>query len=584
MKGGDIFNREPFAACLSREFKKKESMMTIRKLLPMLLVVFFTITCFLIVPRSGLAAGIEIIDHQYKLTTLVNDAPLAGVNGATIGQDGALYVVHTGNGTVSRIDLKTMKINTFVPSYAGISISDDITADDKGNLFVTGTTPLVGKVYRINKNRLKTVIASGLKAPNGIQYNKRTGRLFMSECFQGNRVFELDPTGVKQPRLLVAENIIPVPEGFDFDPDTNDLIIPDLGSGKILRVHPDTGKITTIAEKFVTPVALKIGPDKRAYIVELATGGVYRLTLDGRKREKLAQLMPGLDNLAITSDGSLYVTSYWDATIFKVATDGTGKYKTLFPMGANQINGILIKNNQVLIADAIMVRRVEKGKYIKTKLNAWASHGMPLPLGLADGPGDQVFWCDVVNNAVAVGNPATGKFKLVAGGLDRPMAMQMSKDQTKLFVAEYGAGRITEISLKDGAKKALASGLEGPLALTIVDNMLYVAEAKIGRISRIDPSTGKKEVFLNGIVGKPGALGHDEAGNLLVLDGDSQRLFRVGTKDLAISVVAKNVPVSYGSVGSYPPIEFPLSMSVSAKGDIYIATMNRGVIMLRKVE
>lgn len=65
---------------------------------------------------------------------------------------------------------------------------------------------------------------------------------------------------------------------------------------------PDTAEITTIAEKFITPVALKVGPDNMAYIVELATGGVYRLSLDGQKRDKLAQIMPGLDNLAITKE------------------------------------------------------------------------------------------------------------------------------------------------------------------------------------------------------------------------------------------------------------------------------------------
>ena len=547
-------------------------------------VISLAIVLTLFLSGTVLAAGVQVLDPRYKVSRVVKDSPLAGCNGATIGMDGALYVVHTGNGAVSRIDLKTMKARTFVPPYAGVFICDDITADDKGNLFVTGMTPLAGEVYRIDKNGLKTVIASGLKAPNGIQYNRRTGRLFMSECFQGNRVFELDPTGAKEPRLLVGENIIPVPEGFDFDPDTNDLIIPDLGTGRILRVHPDSGSITTIMEKFVTPVALKIGPDKKAYIVELATGGVYRMSLDGQKKEKLAQLMPGLDNLAITPEGRLYVTSYWDATVFNVATDGSGKFKTLFPMGSNQILGILSKGGKVWISDAIMMRYVDKGKYMKTKLNAWAAQGMPLPLGLADGPGDQVFWPDCVHNAVAMGNPQTGEFKPVAGELNRPMAVLMSKDGSELYVAEYGSGQITAVSLKDGAKKALATGLEGPLALAVVEDKLYVAEAKAGRISKVDPATGKKEVFLSGVAAKPGALCDDGAGNLLVLDGASQKLFLINPKNLTISIVAKNLPVGYGLVGSYPPVEFPLSMTVSSNGDIYLPTMDRGVIMLKKIK
>ncbi len=545
------------------------------------LVLSLVVICALLLSGAALAAGVQVLDKQYKVVRLVKDTLFPGCNGATIGLDGALYVVHTGDGTTTRIDLNTMKATRFVPPYAGTFITDDITSDDKGNFYSTGTTPMVGEVYRLDQNGMKTVIAKGLIAPNGIQYNKRTGRLFTTECFQANRVFELDPTGVKEPRLLVKENVIPVPEGFGFDPDTNDLIIPDMGTGKILRVHPDTGDITTIAEKFAAPIALKVGPDKMAYFPELG-GAVYRLSLDGQKREKLAQLPPGLDNLAITPEGRLFITSYWDATIYEVATDGSGKFKTLFPKGPNSINGVLIKNGKVLISDAIMIRTVEKGKYTPTKLNAWAAHHMPLPIGLADGPGEQVFWPDSVNNAVAIGDPAKGEFKAIAGGLNRPMAVLMSKSEPKIYVAEYGAGQITEVSLADGSKKALATGLEGPLAIAIIDNTLYVAEGKPGRISKVDLASGNKEVFLAGVVGKVGALVNDGAGNLLALDGASGRLFRINPKNLAISIVALNLPVGYTVLGSYPPVEFSSPMTVSPKGNIYIPTANRGLIMLQK--
>jgi len=543
----------------------------------------FVLLCVFMFSQTILAAGPKSLDPNYKIIRLVKDTLFPGCNGATIGMDGALYVVHTGDGTTTRIDLKSMKATKFVPSYVGTFITDDVTSDDKGNFYSTGTTPLVGEVYRIDKNGMKSVIAKGLLAPNGIQYNKRTGRLFVSECFQANRVFEIDPTGAKEPRLLIKENIIAVPEGFDFDPDTNDLIIPDMGTGKILRVHPDTGNITVIAEKFSAPIALKVGPDKMAYFPELG-GSVYRLSLDGQKREKLAQLPPGLDNLAITKEGRLFITGYWDATIYEVSTDGSGKFKTLFPKGPNSINGILIKNNKVLISDAIMIRSVEKGQYFPTKLNAWATQHMPLPIGLADGPGDQVFWPDSVNNAVAIGDPAKGEFKAIAGGLNRPSAVLMSKNEPKVYVAEYGAGQITEVSLADGAKKTLVTGLEGPLSLVIIDNTLYVAEGKVGRISKVDLTNGNKEVFLAGVVGMTGALGNDGAGNLLALDGASKNLFRINPKNLAISKVAENLPVGYTMLGSYPPVGFAMAMAIGPKGDIFIPTADQGVIMLQKIK
>ncbi len=528
------------------------------------------------------ADRIKVLDLRYRAARVLDDTPLAGVNGATIGVDGALYVVHTGDGSTTRIDLKTLKATPFVPPYAGTFITDDVTSDEKGNLYITGTTPVVGEVYRVDRKGSKTTIARGLTAPNGIQFDKRTGRLFVTECFQANRVFEIDPAGAKEPRLIVKENVIAVPEGFGFDPDTGDLIIPDLGTGRILRVNPDSGDIAVIAENFTVPVALKVGPDKKAYVVEIP-GGVHRLSLDGHKREKLAQLPPGLDNLALTAEGHLYVTSYWDATVYQVATDGSGKFKTLFPKGANTIEGIAWKNGSLWIGDAIMIRRVEKGASRPTKLNAWAGTHMPLPIGLAEGPGDQLLWPDFVNNAVAIGDPVKGEFKPIAGGLNRPVAIVASRTEPRIYVAEYGAGQITEISLADGAKKTLATGLEGPMALAIVDGVLYVSEGKPARISKVDRTTGAKEVFVSSIVGKVGALADDGRSSLLALSGSSGKLFRIDPKTLALSVVAEGLPTSYGAIGSHPPgVEFASPMAVSESGDVYVATSGRGVIVLRR--
>jgi sugar lactone lactonase YvrE len=522
-------------------------------------------------------------DGMYRIERLAADTPFPGVNGAAIGADGHLYVTHTGNGAITRIDPVILQASVFVPPSGAVFIPDDIAADDRGNLYVTGTTSLVGQVYRIDAKGVKTVIAEGMAAPNGIEYNRRNGRLFVTECFQGNRVYEVDPTGQIPAKLLLGPDVIAVPEGFDFDPDTDDLIIPDLGTGRILRVHPDTGAISVVAENFITPIALTIGADKMIYMPELATGAVYKVSLDGSRREKIAQLAPGLDNLAITPQGRLFVTNYWEATIYEVSTDGSEGFKQLFPGGPNQPLGVVVKNDTILVADAIMVRYVKEGKYYPTKLNAWAAHGMPLPLSLADGPGDQVFWTDCIHGAVAMGNPQTGEFQPVAGDLNLPMAVVMDGSRGRLLVAEYGAGRITSVNLTDGAKSVLTDGLEGPLAMTLLNGTLYVAESKAGRISAVRPDSGRKEVFLSGLAGKPGALAGDAEGGLLILDGAGRQLLRVDPTTMTVSVAAADLPIQYNTIGSYPPVEFPLPMAVNEAGEIFLSTADRGMLKLSPV-
>jgi DNA-binding beta-propeller fold protein YncE len=239
-------------------------------------------------------------------------------------------------------------------------------------------------------------------------------------------------------------------------------------------------------------------------------------------------------------------------------------------------------DNYVLVADAIMCRSVKNGKYVKSKLNAWATTGMPLLLGLSPGPAGHVFWPDCVHSAVAIGNPTTGEFKALAGELNLPMAVLMDPSGTKLYVTEYGNGQITEVSLTDGSEKVVTSGLCGPIALTMVDGKLYVAEIAAGRISKVDPTSGSKEVFFVGVTGKPNAIGNDGNGNLIILDGASQKLFLLSTKDLSLSVLATDLPIAYSVIGSYPPLEFPWPMAVSASGDVYITTINRGIIELQK--
>lgn len=545
------------------------------------LFVLWGLVGVLFAPALVWAKDPVVIDKRYRAVRLIADTPFPGVNGATIGADGHLYLSHTGNGTITRVDLKTMKAHPFVRPYQGAFILDDLTADDRGNLYATGTTPLVGQVYRIDKNGAPSVIAGGMAAPNGIEYNKKTGRLFVTECFQGNRIYEVDPTGKKEARLLVDANVIAVPEGFDFDPQTNDLIIPDLATGRILRVHPDTGAVSELAKGVAGCIALAIGPDKKIYVPALS-GEVYRLNLDGAGLEKIAQLPPGLDNVAVAADGRLFITSYWDATVYEVPADGKGKARRLFETGPNQPLGLVTKGNEIWMADAIMIRKVSDKNFAPTKLNAWALHGMPLPLSLSAGPGETLFWTDCIHNAAAVGNPATGDFQPIAGDLGRPVASLLSADGSALYVAEFAAGQVTAVSLKDGAKQTVATDLQGPLALAMIGEALYVGEAKTGRVIAVDPATGRKQILVSSLVGKPVALAHDGGGNLLVLDGAGQRLVRVNVKTRTLDEVAGNVPVSYSPIGGDPPVEFPSPMAVSAKGDIYLTTAERGLIKFEK--
>jgi hypothetical protein len=71
-----------------------------------------------VVHAATAQAGVRVVDGHYRLVTVVKDTAFGGANGATIGGDGALYVVHTGDGSTTRIDLKTLAATEFVHPWS----------------------------------------------------------------------------------------------------------------------------------------------------------------------------------------------------------------------------------------------------------------------------------------------------------------------------------------------------------------------------------------------------------------------------------------------------------------------------------
>lgn len=519
--------------------------------------------------RPSWRIGIIVVDPAYRRVTLIEPTPLRGCNGLIFGPDGALYVCQTGANTISRIELRARRprVTTFVGPYHGVYVPDDITVDDEGNFYATSA--ITGEVYKINSLGMKEVIARGLSGPNGISYDEETGRLFMSECFWGNNVYELDPEGVDPPRLIT--NALAVPEGFDVR--NGKLVIPDFGTWTIVEVDPDTGAITPLVTAgLITPIALKIGPDGYIYTVELATGRVMKISPNGENIEMLTMLEPGLDNLAFSPSGRLFVSSYHDSTIWEVDPD-SGESTMLFPKGVNTPSSLVVKDENLYLCDSIMIRMIdEAGNLYKTAANAWLlpTH-YPLPITMTNHNSTHLITADFIDGIVVTVNPNTGDWAPIAPATS-PAGMQLDEENGMLYVTEYGAGQVTEVDLSTGAKRVVAEDLSGPVDVVIKDGSLYVAETLAGRITKVDIASGVKEVFLAGYVGKPKGLAWDHEENLLILDAAMKKLVKLNMENLKISVVACNLPGAHTTYYHHPLIwDSTAAIAVNEEGDIFIA-------------
>lgn len=527
--------------------------------------------------------GLFVMDKAYRKVTLVEPTPLRGCNGLIFGQDGALYVCHTSPNSISRIKLydgRAPSVETFVGPYHGVITPDDITVDDEGNFYATSA--IGGEVYKIDSQGMKKVIARGLTGPNGISYDEVNERLFVTECFWGNRIWELDPEG-EAPPILVNDTLA-VPEGFDIRGEK--LVIPDFGTWSIVEVDMDTGAITPLVTAgLITPIALKIGPDGYIYTVELATGAVKKISPDGSQIDIIATLLPGLDNLAFGPDGNLYVSSYHDCTIWKIDPD-SGEHTMLFPMGINSAASIVTKDDDLYICDSIMIRRIDKeGNVYKTYANAWLSTTQyPLPITMTNGIGIYpLITADFIDGVVVAVNPDIPEnWTGLAYPVSSPAGMELDAENLKLYIAEYGLGQVIEVDLLTGFRRVVAGNLSGPVDVEIKDDTLYVAEALAGRITMVDIASGVKEMFLNGYVGKPKGLAWDRDGNLLIVDTAKRELLKVNMENLNIRIVAFNLPAVHTTYYHHPLIwDTPAPIAVNARGDIFMAGSDGSVIKLK---
>ena len=105
-----------------------------------------------------------------------------------------------------------------------------------------------------------------------------------------------------------------------------------------------------------------------------------------------------------------------------------------------------------------------------------------------------------------------------------------------LFVAEWGAGRISRIA-PDGARTTFADSLSGPSGLAIdADGSIYVASYSRDEVYRFTPA-GERETAITGLA-TPAGLGFDRTGRLLVANRRTNEILafdKAGTHSIAVS-------------------------------------------------
>ena len=475
------------------------------------------------------------------IRTLIEGAALRAAQGIIFDDRDVLHVASLDGRQIVVMDPETGDIlDTFGPEI-GVDVPDDLIFGPDGSLYWTAL--LLGEVGRLAPDGTVTTqfIAPGV---NPITFSD-DGRLFTSQCFFGETVFEISPELDASPREVISfPGTSCGLNGMDWGPDGH-LYGPRQFVGDVVRVDVDSGTFEVIASGFGGPGAVKFDHQERLHVLDALRGEIVRVDRNSGERSIIARLTPGLDNLAFNSEDRLFVSSFSDKSIVELiqeddcgGEDSCGKFRTVSPGGLGVATGIAVVNESrrpesIIVADTYTLRRFKARSGREKEITRWIPGFPPaLPQTVAwddgnlvlSGAGgfvqvwdpdteevveehafdeainairfqDDLIVADFANRSVIripAADPSTRE--ILMDGLVVPAGLAASKDD--LWVGDQGDGEVWQI-VKDGALLVspvlVADNLEGPEGMVLDrDGNLLVVEAKAGRISRIDLETGAK--------------------------------------------------------------------------------------------
>ncbi|MEO0549185.1 MAG: hypothetical protein AAFZ91_04630 [Pseudomonadota bacterium] len=410
------------------------------------------------------------------LEVIAEGANIAGANGIHFGPDGLLYITSVIGSDITVVDPQSGEEIKRFTAEDGVIGPDDIAFASDGSFYWTSI--LAGQVAGFNPDGEKIIAAQLPPGPNPITFSN-DDRLFVSQCFLGTNLYELDPAGDKPPRLI-ADDLGPGCglNGMDWGPDDR-LYGPRWFAGEVVSYNVDTNERRTEATGFVTPAAIKFDSQGVLHVLDTATGELIRL--EDVERTVIATLTPGLDNFAFDTDDTPFISSYADGFIKRVNADGS--ITTIQPGGIAHPGGVAILGDIVWVADVHAIRGFDRktGEEVETQRNVVGMGDLGGSINLSV-DGENLVLTSWFDGDVRLWDPVTKQRLAHYPNLAGPVAAV--RYAGGLAIAEHYKGGVFLYGA-DEQPIALAEGLSAPTGLFAADGALYVGDRELGQISLI---------------------------------------------------------------------------------------------------
>lgn len=465
------------------------------------------------------------VAEGWRFERLTAPSRLFGANGLRTGPDGRVYIAQVTGSQISALDVGTGLLETISAKGGDIIAPDDVAFDQDGNLYATEV--MDGRVSALGKDGRTRVLRGDLPCANGITVHQ--GRLFINECRDGGRLMELDRASGAQ-RILLED--LPSPNAMEVGPDGL-LYYPLMTANEIWRIDPEGGEPQRVVGDLGVPDAVKF--DSEGYIVstQVASGQVLRIDPRSGEHRLLAQLTPGLDNLALV-DGRVFVSNF-TGEITEIL--GGGEIRAVLPGGLNWPLDLAVGDDgRLYVADGTYFYAVAEDGSVQT-VGMLFSPGYPGFLrGLAS-TGNGEFIVTTSGGQVARYRPAANETDYLAADFDQLYGVAVGPGGVIVF-AELGTGRVH--ALRAGAVETLASGLRDPVGVAFArDGRVLVTEAGAGRVVELTGS--RSDVVLDGLHRPQGILVRN--GQAYIVDAGAREVVSYDLNKKARSTIASGLPV-----------------------------------------
>ncbi len=503
-----------------------------------------------------------------KPEVLVAPSSFSGVHGLAIDQKGRLLAGSVVGYELWEVNRTTGSARVMIPAPEGQA--DDIAVGSKEEL--AWTNYLMGMVrYRENDSAPMKVLAKDLPGLNSLDFDRRNGKLYASQVFLGDAIWELDVSGAKPPRLVAKD--VGGFNGFEVGPDGM-LYGPLWFKGQVVKIDPSNGAVTVINSQFQTPAAANLDGKGNLWVIDTKTGELSKVELANGRKTVMKQLKTAIDNLAIAPDGTIYVSNMADNGI-DAYNPATGEVRNLTSGKLAVPAGLRYADGSLYVADIFAFRKVDANSGAVTDLARMQASDMEYPFGVGISK-SRITLTSWFTGTLQVIDRATLKTDTMVHGFKAPMD-SIPMDDGSVLVIEIATGNLLRVS---GAgfkeQKVVAAGLAGPVQMTMgSDGAVYVTEAA-GKLTRVNLTDGSKTAIAEGLL-LPEGVAQTPWGSFIVAETAAKRLVEIDANG-SKRTIAENLPIGLPAGPGMPPPFVATGVAVDPKGVIYFSADRNNAI------